>query len=186
MKKAGFRKVKSGLESASDETLARLRKGLGVKEIVQGCKNAARAGIDVHLTVIVGYPWETREDAQRTIDMARRLMADGDAEMLQSTILVPYPGTPLYEYGLENNLFRFSPKDYDRFDMTETVFKTPDMTPEEVSEMCQGVYRSFLTPRFVLRNVMKTRSWEDIDYLFRGAKAVIGHLRDFGRRPVKS
>lgn len=181
MKKAGFRKVKSGLESANDKTLVRIRKGLRVKDIVKGCKNAARAGIDVHLTVIIGYPWETKEDANRTLDLARKLMTDGDAEMLQSTILVPYPGTPLYQYGTENNLFRFDPRDYDRFDMAEPVFKTPDMTPEEVVEMCQGVYRSFLSPRFVLRHIKNTRSWEDVDYLLRGAKAVVGHLRDFGK-----
>ena len=181
MKKAGFRKVKSGLESASDETLSRIRKGYGVKEIVRGCGNAAKAGIDVHLTVIVGYPWETREDAQKTIRLAKTLMAKGDAEMLQATTLVPYPGTPFYEYGLENNLFRFDPEDYDRFDMTEPVLKTPDMTVQEVMAMCQGVYRSFLTPKFVFRRITKTRSAEDLSYLLRGAKAVIGHLRDFGR-----
>lgn len=181
MKKAGFRKVKSGLESASDETLSRIRKGYGVKEIVQGCQNAARAGIDVHLTVIVGYPWETKEDAQRTLDLARKLMADGDAEMLQATILVPYPGTPLYRYGVDNKLFRFDARDYDRFDMTEPVFKTPDMAPEEVVDMCQGVYRSFLSPRFVLRRLRDTHSWEDVDYLLRGVRAVVGHLRDFGK-----
>jgi len=181
MKKAGFRKVKSGLESASNETLRRIRKGYGVKEIVKGCKNASKAGIDVHLTVIVGYPWETKEDVKRTMDLARKLMADGDAEMLQATILVPYPGTPLYQYGMENDLFRFDARDYDRFDMTEPVFKTPDMAPEEVVDMCQGVYRSFLAPRFILRQIVNTRSWEDMDYLLRGAKAVVGHLRDFGK-----
>ncbi len=186
MQKAGFRKVKSGLESASDKTLERIRKGYGVKEIVQGCQNAAKAGIDVHLTVIVGYPWESREDAQRTIRLAKRLMARGDAEMLQATTLVPYPGTPFYEFGLDNDLFRFSPEAYERFDMTEPVLQTPDMSADEVMNMCQGVYRSFLTPRFVLKRVMRTRSLEDLNYLFRGAKAVIGHLRDFGRERIKS
>jgi len=186
MKRAGFRKVKSGLESASDETLSRIRKGYGVKEIVQGCKNAARAGIDVHLTVIIGYPWETRQDAEKTINLAKKLMADGDAEMLQATTLVPYPGTPFYQYGLDNDLFRFSPSDYERFDMREPVLKTPDMTVEEVTAMCQGVYRSFLTPRFILKRLVKTHSLEDLSYLLRGAKAVIGHLKDFGKGRTKS
>jgi anaerobic magnesium-protoporphyrin IX monomethyl ester cyclase len=181
MKKAGFRKVKSGLESANNETLVKIRKGYTVKDIVQGCKNAALAGIDVHLTVIIGYPWETREDAQGSVDLARKLMADGDAEMLQATVLVPYPGTPLYQYGVENDLFRFDPTDYDRFDMTEPVFQTPDMSPEEVIGMCQGVYRSFLSPRFILRQLRNMHSWEDMDYLLRGARAVVGHLRDFGK-----
>jgi radical SAM superfamily enzyme YgiQ (UPF0313 family) len=125
MKKAGFRKVKSGLESANDDTLRRIRKGYGVKEIVQGCKNAAKAGIDVHLTAIVGYPWETKADAQRTVNLAKELMANGDAEMLQATVLVPYPGTPLYQYALAHDLFRFGPTDYERFDMTEPVLITP-------------------------------------------------------------
>jgi radical SAM superfamily enzyme YgiQ (UPF0313 family) len=185
MKKAGFRKVKCGLESASDETLVKIRKGCTVKDIVNGCKNAAKAGIDVHLTIMVGYPWETRDDAKKTMDLARKLMADGDAEMLQSTIVVPYPGTPLYQFGVRNELFRFDPRDYDRFDMTEPVFKTQDMTSEEVIEMCQGVYKSFLSPRFVLRHIKNTRSWEDLGYLLRGVKAVIGHLRDFGKERRK-
>jgi radical SAM superfamily enzyme YgiQ (UPF0313 family) len=185
MKKAGFRKVKSGLESANDETLIKIRKGYKVKDIIKGCKNAAKAGIDVQLTAMVGYPWETKEDAKRTIDLAKKLMADGDAEMLQATVLVPYPGTPLHQYGVENNLFRFDLRDYDRFDMTEPVFKTPDMTPEEIVEMCQGIYKSFLTPRFVLRHIRNTRSWEDVSYLFRGAKAVLGHLMDFGKERRK-
>jgi hypothetical protein len=130
---------------------------------------------------IVGYPWETKKHALRTVKLAKALMAQGAAEMLQATTLVPYPGTPLYEYALERGLFRFGATDYERFDMREPVLTTPDMTAEEVMNMCQGVYRSFLTPRFVLRRLMKTHSWEDIDYLVRGAKAVIGHLKDFSK-----
>jgi radical SAM superfamily enzyme YgiQ (UPF0313 family) len=185
MKKAGFRKVKSGLESANDETLFRIKKGCTVEDIKRGCRNAAQAGIEVHLTIMVGYPWETREDAQTTVDLARKLMAEGHAEMLQSTVVVPYPGTPLHQYGIENELFRFDPRDYDRYDMTEPVFKTPDMEPEEIVKICQEVYRSFLTPKFVIRQAKNIRSWEDISYLLRGSKAVIGHLKDFGKERRK-
>lgn len=185
MKRAGFRKVKSGLESANDETLIKIRKGYKVKDIIEGCRNAAKAGINVHLTAIVGYPWEKNEDVKRTIDLAKKLIVDADAEMLQSTILVPYPGTPLYKYGLENNLFRFDPRDYHRFDMTEPVFKTPGITPEEIIEMCQDIYKSFLNPRFVLNRIKNIRSWEDLSYVLRGAKAVVGHLNDFGKKRRK-
>ncbi len=179
MKKAGFRKIKAGLESANQETLDIINKGITVEDIVTGCKNAAKAGIDVHLTVMVGYPWETKEDAKRTINLARNLMSQGYAEMLQATIVVPYPGTPLNRYAYENNLFRFDPNDYDRFDMTEPVFITPDMSPEEVMQMCEGVYRSFLEPKFILRHIKKIRAWEDVRYITKGVVAVIGHLKDF-------
>ncbi len=179
MKKAGFRKVKSGLESANDQTLERINKGIRVQDILLGCKNAAMAGIDVHLTVMVGYPWESKEDARRTIDLARGLMSHGHAEMLQATVAIPYPGTPFYDYAHEQNLFRFDPHDYDRFDMTEPVLLTPDMSPEEIMQMCEGVYKSFLSPRFIFRHLKGIRTWEDVRYIAKGVVAVIGHLMDF-------
>jgi radical SAM superfamily enzyme YgiQ (UPF0313 family) len=185
MKRAGFRKVKSGLESANQETLDRINKGITLEDIITGCKNAAMAGIDVHLTVMVGYPWETRDDAKRTIDLARNLMSQGYAEMLQSTVVVPYPGTQLYKYALENNLLRVDPNDYNRFDMTEPVLKTSDMSSEEVMKMCEQVYKSFLEPRFIFRHLKNIRTWEDIRYIAKGAVAVIGHLRDFSGIRIK-
>lgn len=179
MQKAGFRKIKSGLESANQKTLDRINKGIKVEDIIKGCKIASKHGIDVHLTVMVGYPWETPDDVQQTIGLAKMLMKNGYAEMLQATVVVPYPGTGLYQEGLENNWFRIDPSDYDRYDMTEPLFKTPGIAPEEVIRMCREVYKSFLTPRVILNNLLKVRSLEDIDYIRRGTVAVWGHLKDF-------
>ncbi len=181
MKRAGWRKVKCGLESGNQSTLDRIDKGISVEDIVRGCRNLSQAGIDVQLTVMVGYPWETRADAQRTLDLAHELMSRGYAEMLQATVVVPYPGTRLHREAVEQGSFRFDPKEYDRFDMTETVLTTPDMEPAEVMAMCQGVYRSFLRPRFIVRQLMRVNSLEDLDYVKRGVVAVWGHLKDFGR-----
>jgi len=63
--------------------------------------------------------------------------------------------------------------------MSETVFNMPDMTPEQVNDMCAGVYRTFLKPRYILRQLTRIRSPQDLDYIWRGAVAVIGHLKDF-------
>ncbi|UCD58617.1 MAG: B12-binding domain-containing radical SAM protein, partial [Candidatus Hydrogenedentota bacterium] len=139
------------------------------------------SGIDIQLTVMVGYPWETKDDAQRTVDLARELMGRGHAEMLQSTVVVPYPGTPLHQMALERDWFRFDSREYERYDMAEPVLKTPDMSASEVMQMCRGVYQSFLTPRYILRHVSKIRNLQDLSYLARGSKAVVGHLLDFAR-----
>ena len=178
MKKAGWRKIKSGLESANQDTLDRIRKGITVAQIVTGCRNAANAGIDVHLTVMVGFPWETIADAQRTVDLAKQLMAEGSAEMLQSTVVVPYPGTPLYEEAVKNGWLSCGPQDYEKFDMRGSVLTMMDMTSDEVVRMCNAVYRSFLTPRFIARQFAKNII-SDPGYLWRGGKAVLGHLIDF-------
>jgi radical SAM superfamily enzyme YgiQ (UPF0313 family) len=128
---------------------------------------------------MVGYPWETKREAMNTLDLSRKLMASGAAEMLQSTVVVPYPGTKLHREAIENDWFRIDPLDYDRYDMTEPVLEMPDMEPEEVVKICGEIYKTFLNPQFVLRNMSRIRTWEDASYFLRGAKAVMGHILDF-------
>ncbi|MFC1541321.1 B12-binding domain-containing radical SAM protein [Candidatus Latescibacterota bacterium] len=182
MREAGFRLMKLGLESASQETLDRLKKGTKVEDIEAGCRIAKEAGLEVHLTIMVGYPWETRADAEKTLALAKQLMKKGYADMLQSTVTIPYPGTPLYREAIENDWLLVDPGDYEKFDMSAPVFKTPDMTPEEVVEICNSIYRSFLQPSFILRYLKSIRSPADVKFIAKGAKAVIGHLLDFGRK----
>ena len=182
MKKAGFRKVKSGLESANQATLDRIKKNIRVEDIVTGCRLASKAGLDIQLTVMVGYPWETREDAKRTLDLAKNLMLNGHAEMLQSTVMVPYPGTPLFQEAIANDWICFDdPYAWERYDMTEPVLKTPDMSGAEVMKICSEIYKTFTSPMFMLRRLAKIRSFEDLAYLIRGARAITGHILDFSR-----
>jgi len=179
MKKAGFRLLKFGLESANQETLDKLDKGTKVEDIEKGCIMAKKAGLMVHLTMIIGYPWETKKDALETFKLSKRLMQSGLADLLQATVLIPYPGTPLYEEGKEKGWFRFNPEDYERFDMTEPVFKTPGMTPQEVQALCQMNYKIYLNPRYMFQHLKRIKDKEDIVYTLKGVKALIGHLVQF-------
>jgi len=181
MKKAGFRMLLFGLESANQETLDRLNKGITVQDITDGCRWASQAGLEPHITIMVGYPWETRHDALATLGLARRLMENGWADTLQSTVVMPYPGTGLYEQALENGWFTVDPNDYDLFDMAQPILKPPDMDPEDVMALCDEVYRAFLSPRYVFRSLTRIKSWRDMKYSARGAVKVLGHLRDFAR-----
>ena len=182
LKEANFRKLKMGLESASQETLDRLKKGVRVEEIENECQRISREGLDIHLTIMVGYPWESREDMQRTLELADRLMKNGLVEMLQATVVVPYPGTELHKQGVEQGWFRFDPKEYERYDMSEPVFKVEGMSPEEVMGACRRIYQTYFSPRYMLRHLLKTRSLADLSYLLKGARAAAGHIRDFLKR----
>ncbi len=181
MKKAGFRLLKFGLESANQHTLDRLCKGTKVEDIEKGCRIAKDAGIGVHLTIMVGYPWETKEDAMRTYDMAKRLLDKGLADMLQATVVIAYPGTPLYKQAVENSWLRFTPGDWEKFDMTRPVFKFPDMEPADVMKICDDIYSAFMTPKFIMRQFAEIRTWEDFTFLFKAGKAAMGHIMDFKR-----
>jgi anaerobic magnesium-protoporphyrin IX monomethyl ester cyclase len=182
MKKAGFRLLKFGLESANQFTLDHLDKGISIEDILNGCRMAKKAGLTVHLTMIIGYPWETKEDAMNTFKLAKRLMQSGKADLLQATVLIPYPGTPLWSEAKENNWFLFDPLDYKRYDMREPVLKTKNSDPKEVAAICGKIYTIFLTPQYIFARLRNTRSWVDFKLNLRGVKAVIGHLNDFQKK----
>lgn len=179
MEKAGFRLLKFGLETANQQTLDQLNKGIKVQDIIAGCQMAKKAGLTVHLTMIVGYPWETKQDALQTFQLAKKLMQAGKADLLQATILIPYPGTKLWQQAKENNWFLFDPAEYERYDMREPVLKIKDSAAKEVAAICSKIYTIFLTPQYIWARVKSIKNWDDFRFNLRGVKAVLGHLKDF-------
>jgi radical SAM superfamily enzyme YgiQ (UPF0313 family) len=176
MANAGFRFILFGLESANQKTLDRINKNLKVDQITEGVKLAKRAGLDPHVTVMVGYPWETKEDALETIELAKYLFKCGYVDTLQATIIIPYPGTPLFEECKRNGWLLT--EDWERYDMRETVISYP-MSNEDIKELTQMFYKSFASPQYIMRKVLSIRNIEDINFLWRAGKKLIGHLIDF-------
>ena len=176
MKKAGFRMILFGLESANQETLDKIKKGLQVEEIEPGLKMCKSAGLEPHITVMAGYPWETKKDVENTLSFVKKLWKYGYVDTLQATLAIPYPGTPLYEYCQENDLLLT--EDYDRFDQREPVMKT-EIPPAELKKMIGRLYRSFITPKFLAKKITGIRGWQDIKHTTKAGKKVLGHLTDF-------
>jgi len=176
MKRAGFRFLLFGLESGHQETLDRVGKNLSVEEIARSCRNARKAGLSPHITIMFGYPWETRKEAQKTLDLGLHLLRKGYAPTVQSTIVIPYPGTPLFRECREKGLLKT--EDWDRYDMREPIMKTP-MTEDEIHEMVQRIYRVAFNPEFMARKVARIRSIDDIRFMKRAGRKVLGHIRDF-------
>jgi anaerobic magnesium-protoporphyrin IX monomethyl ester cyclase len=179
MKQAGFRMLLFGVESGSQATLDRLNKGTTVTGIFNECRIPREEGLEPHITIMVGYPWEYRKDALSTLNLAKQLMQKGWAVTLQSTVVIPYPGSKLYAEAVKNNWFRFDPTDYERFDMKEPVMNTPDMTAEEVMALCDEIYKVFLTPQYMLKQLFRIRSLKDVKYSVKGLAKVLGHVQDF-------
>lgn len=179
MKKAGFRFILFGLESANQITLDKINKNLKVEEIEPGLKLCKEGGLEPHITTMIGYPWETKEMAQKTIDKAKDLFKKGYVDTLQGTVVIPYPGTPLYEYCKKNDQLSIS--EYSRFDQREMVMKSP-LTSEDAKEMVQGLYKSFMSPQFIFRKILSIRSLDDVKFLWMAGWKVLGHLTDFKRK----
>lgn len=179
MKKANFRFILIGLESINQDTLDRLVKGIKVQQIEETVKMAKKAGLEPHITTMVGYPWESKKDAENTIEFAKNLFKKGYLDTLQATIVVPYPGTPMfYEARKKGWLIT---EDWDRYDMKESVWNSP-VSNDDVLELTKGLYTSALSPKFLFRKVSSIRNLDDIKYLFRAGRKFMGHLADFKKK----
>lgn len=178
MGKANFRFILYGMESGNQMTLDKLDKGLKVHEIEEGVRMAKKAGLEPHLTIMLGYPWETEEMAKNTIAVAKRCFQKGYVDTMQATITIPYPGTPLYKECVEKDWLLVDPDDYEAFDMRRPVMKIP-FSEEKLLEMTQELYSSFFTPQFIIRKMLSIRNFADIKFLVVSAKKLVGHLLDF-------
>ncbi len=178
MRKAGFRLVLFGVESANQYTLDRFVKALKVEDIENGAKWASAAGLDVHLTFMFGHAWEGPAEIANTVRLARRMLAKGWASTLQCTLTVPYPGTPLFRELAESD--GLTTLDWDEYDMRRAITKTPLASEAEIKCAIRDVYRGFLQPSALLRRVASTRTLFDFSFYYRGIRSLLGHLLDFG------
>jgi len=48
--------------------------------------------------------------------------------------------------------------------------------------LTRGIYKSFLTPKFILKKIISIRGLEDIKFLMRGGIKFFGHLTDFSKK----
>ena len=65
---SGCRKLLFGFETATPRLLKLMMKGQSLKSTVDVATNCAKAGISVTFYAMVGFPSETREEAQATVD----------------------------------------------------------------------------------------------------------------------
>lgn len=178
MRKAGFRLVLFGVESANQYTLDRFVKALKVEDIENGARWASAAGLDVHLTFMFGHAWEGPAEIANTVRLARRMLAKGWASTLQCTLTVPYPGTPLFRELAESD--GLTTLDWDEYDMRRAITKTPLASEAEIKCAIRDVYRGFLQPAALLRRIASTRTLFDFSFYYRGIRSLLGHLLDFG------
>jgi radical SAM superfamily enzyme YgiQ (UPF0313 family) len=89
---AGCRHISVGVESLSPLMLARMGKATSVERIRNGLRAAHRAGISTRGFFICGFPGETDETVQESVDGLIELALD-EAVVYPC---IPYPGTDLF------------------------------------------------------------------------------------------
>jgi anaerobic magnesium-protoporphyrin IX monomethyl ester cyclase len=91
MREANCQLVSFGVESGSQKILNSMKKRTTVEQNERAIAWAKEAGISVTISVIIGYPGETMDTLEQTLDFIRRTEPD-DVHMSLAT---PYPGIEL-------------------------------------------------------------------------------------------
>ena len=91
--RAGAQIVWVGAESGSQKILDAMEKGTQVEQIYEATRQLHAHGVKVAFFLQFGYPGETREDIELTLQMVRDLMPDD----IGISVSYPLPGTKFYE-----------------------------------------------------------------------------------------
>lgn len=89
MKKAGFRFILVGVESANQKTIDIIQKGQHSEKVVENLKAMSDAGLEPHATFMLDCPEETDEDCMRTVKLAHHLLKKGYAKTAQASVYSP-------------------------------------------------------------------------------------------------
>ncbi len=102
MQNAGCRRMYIGVESGSDRVLKAIGKTITVDKVLKANKLLADTEIIPTYNFILGFPGETGEEVQATIDLVFRLLDENpQAEVAPLYCFTPYPGTVLYDEAVE-------------------------------------------------------------------------------------
>ena len=97
MYQAGCRWILFGIETGSQEMIKKIKKGTDLRLAKPTIDYCEKIGMTVQATFIIGYPDETVEQMQQTIDLALSL----PASLPVLNILTPLPNSEIYFHQLE-------------------------------------------------------------------------------------
>ena len=184
MGKANFRFILLGYEAADDETLQKLNKGYQLQHVDNCLKWLTKYGMHPHLTIMVGYYWQTKEQLDKTVSEVKRLMFSGLARTLQVTLCTPLDFTPYHIDCINKKVLLTD--DYNDFDMSKLIVKTPiehDYYYKAVSE----IYAIAFSPKFIFQQIkflffFKKRDWQFLfTYGLRAIRRVRQHIFNLTR-----
>ena len=112
LKQAGMYYASFALESGSPRIQKLIRKNLNIPRFVENIERAAKRGVFTNGFAMLGFPTETEEEMQQTIDVACNSLL----HTVSFFTVTPFPGTALYETAAQLYPERLAQLSYDDMD----------------------------------------------------------------------
>ncbi|MCC6933048.1 MAG: cobalamin-dependent protein [Deltaproteobacteria bacterium] len=146
-KRSGCYQVGVGFESGSQEHLDRVGKGAKLEQAFKAAALIRQAGIELVGFFIIGLPEESVQTMEDTIRFAIKLNPD----YAKATILVPFPGTEIYNEFASKGLIKIREWDKYNFHSANQIYQHPTLSWDCLQEYYQHFHRRFyLRPHYLL------------------------------------
>ncbi|MGC8777507.1 MAG: B12-binding domain-containing radical SAM protein [Candidatus Caldatribacteriaceae bacterium] len=134
MVRAGLRMVYLGLESVEKSVLDEYRKNLTLEATWKAIEILRKYGVRIWGSFILGSLKDTRATIKKTIEFAKNINPD----IVQFSVLTPFPGTHIYEELLREK--RIFSTNWSIFDGAHPVIKLDALKPKELQHLLVKAY----------------------------------------------
>ena len=151
LKKAGCTNVTFGVESGSEAVLKKIKKGTTIERAKTAIQACNKVGLQTTASFVMGFPFDTEETMQQTIDFALEL----NPTLAAFNPLVPFPGSDIFNEHIH------APQTVDGWRKYITVDIPPfsfvkGLTPEDIYKIAQRANRRFYFRPKQLWRIIKT------------------------------
>ncbi len=161
MEDAGCYSIAVGVESGSQKILDHMKKNLTLEEIEKRINFIKQTNIKVTGNFIIGYPEESREDIERSIEFSQRLKLD----KAWFGLFIPFPGTASYDMLKAQD--KLGPLNWDSFCGDKVSWVANGFSLKELKDYHRKAYwRFYMRPRVLWGLIKEIKSWKHVRNLF--------------------
>ncbi len=139
MQQAGVRTIAFGLESASERIMPELDKHLSIQKVAEAIRLAQSHDIEVELFTMFGLPYETFEDAMKTLEFVKennvKIMGNTNSQQMQI-----YFGTHMARHYADYNIRPLNTK-RPAYVSIGCQYETDRMSTDEITKV-QNLWRA--------------------------------------------
>ncbi|MFC1807317.1 B12-binding domain-containing radical SAM protein [Candidatus Omnitrophota bacterium] len=156
MKQAGCLNIHVGFESANNEVMKQIKKGLTKDRMTQFALDAKKAGLKIHGDFLIGLPGDNEESIRDMINWACTIRP----YTAQFQVFIPFKGTAIYEEMNREGLIKDARVYY------------PDLSNERIEYLSKLAYRKFYISLPYFLEVIK----HPIDLFFKKTRTICRSL----------
>ncbi len=132
MKQAGCTTMAFGIESANEEMLKRVRKGITIPKTLAAIEMCVEAGIDPHCSFILGLPGESQETLAETLAFCDKISQMGASYGMH--LLAPFPGTAVREQADSFDL-EILTDDWSEYHANRAIVRTSKVSADDLNAL---------------------------------------------------